>query len=321
MAAYNAEKYIDAAIMSVIKQSYGLWELIIVNDGSSDNTPAIIDKYCAVDERILGIHQKNSGSAASARATALEYVTGDYIQILDSDDVLDESILFKYYYKIKEVNPDIIVPNCKYFFDKYVYWEKKGFKGNYLIELNGVKSFYYSLDWTIHGLFCVKTELVKRVGYYQKLVNGDEFTTRKLLYESAKTAFVDGYYYYRKNSNSTTQSNNNIARMFECLVTNHYIYMYTQEKKMPQLCVNKAFTLLCWSLFSYQQKFERYKEKFGPKEKNWTEGIIRNVYFKTIKDINLKMMNIYSFFLLCSLGNFKLFCLENALIFKIRKGF
>ena len=77
MPAYNAEKYIKEAVDSVRNQSYGNWELIIVDDGSSDRTGALADGFAKADERIKAVHQKHSGTAAAARNTALLYVTGD----------------------------------------------------------------------------------------------------------------------------------------------------------------------------------------------------------------------------------------------------
>lgn len=90
MAAYNAEKFIKEAINSVLYQTYQNWELIIVDDGSTDKTADIIDLYSRKDKRIITIHQKNSGTAAAARNTALKYVTGEYIQMLDADDKFEK---------------------------------------------------------------------------------------------------------------------------------------------------------------------------------------------------------------------------------------
>lgn len=84
MPAYNAGQYIGQAIESVLGQTYPDWELIIVNDGSTDDTPDKIVQY--EDARIKVIQQNNSGEAA-ARNTALNYITGDFIAFLDADDL------------------------------------------------------------------------------------------------------------------------------------------------------------------------------------------------------------------------------------------
>ena len=86
MPAYNSEKYVSQAIESVINQTFSEWELIIVDDGSTDQTGKIIDEFSKKDSRIKVFHQSNKG-VSSARNYALERVTGDYVTFLDSDDV------------------------------------------------------------------------------------------------------------------------------------------------------------------------------------------------------------------------------------------
>lgn len=83
MPAYNAEEYIGNAIDSVLAQIYPNWELVIVNDGSTDKTAEIISSYH--DPRINTIHQENAGEA-TARNTALDQIQSDWIAFLDADD-------------------------------------------------------------------------------------------------------------------------------------------------------------------------------------------------------------------------------------------
>jgi glycosyltransferase involved in cell wall biosynthesis len=86
MPAYNAEKYISEAIESVIRQEYTNWELIIVDDGSTDNTAAIIKDYVAKDNRIRYIQQPHHNQAR-ARNNGLSHASGELIAFLDADDI------------------------------------------------------------------------------------------------------------------------------------------------------------------------------------------------------------------------------------------
>ena len=86
MPAYNASKYIAESVDSVLAQTYQNWELIIIDDGSKDNTAEIIGKYVNNDKRIKFIQQKNAGSAA-ARNNGIRYAQGRYIALLDADDL------------------------------------------------------------------------------------------------------------------------------------------------------------------------------------------------------------------------------------------
>lgn len=87
---YNVEKYLPRCLDSIIKQSYADLEIILVDDGSSDNSGIICDEYAKMDTRIKVIHQENGG-LSSARNTALDACTlgGDYISFVDSDDWLE----------------------------------------------------------------------------------------------------------------------------------------------------------------------------------------------------------------------------------------
>ena len=84
---YNSEKYLSAAIDSVLEQDYKNWELVLVDDGSLDNSREIMSEYSERDSRIRLVHQDNSGPGA-ARNAGIEHSTGDYLVFLDSDDRL-----------------------------------------------------------------------------------------------------------------------------------------------------------------------------------------------------------------------------------------
>ena len=86
MPVYNSEKYVAEAIESICNQSYENWELLIVNDGSTDRTSQIIDIYAGKDSRIKVFHRKNEGVSA-ARNFALNQACGAYVTFIDSDDV------------------------------------------------------------------------------------------------------------------------------------------------------------------------------------------------------------------------------------------
>ena len=90
--AYNLANYIEKCILSVLGQSYSNFELVIIDDGSTDKTWEVIQKFITKDDRIIGISQKNGG-AARARNAGLDYITGDYVMFLDGDDLLTPSVI------------------------------------------------------------------------------------------------------------------------------------------------------------------------------------------------------------------------------------
>lgn len=94
MPCYNNGAYVGQAIESVQNQTYGNWELIIVNDGSTDNSEEVINRYAQADKRIRYINQENRG-VSTARNNGVKTATGEYICFLDADDWLEEECLKK----------------------------------------------------------------------------------------------------------------------------------------------------------------------------------------------------------------------------------
>src|ERR1051325_5997240 len=88
MPVYNASQYLQEAIQSLLDQTYTDWELIVVNDGSTDNSWEILQSYA--DPRIK-IFQRENGGQCAATNTGLQHITGDYILFFDADDLMDKN--------------------------------------------------------------------------------------------------------------------------------------------------------------------------------------------------------------------------------------
>ena len=111
---FNVEKYLYTCLESLINQTYKDFEIILVDDGSPDNCPAICDEYAAIDSRIKVIHKKNGGSV-SARQAGLDYSTGKYVAFVDGDDWLDLTYIDKCNDIINKYQPDVVSLNAWFF--------------------------------------------------------------------------------------------------------------------------------------------------------------------------------------------------------------
>ncbi len=105
---YNAEKTLYQCIESIIQQEYVDFELILIDDGSSDNSLAICNKYSAIDGRISVIHQNNSG-LVKTRKKGVEVASGEYVGFIDSDDYIDSDMYSRLMKEGINHNPDIII--------------------------------------------------------------------------------------------------------------------------------------------------------------------------------------------------------------------
>ncbi|MBQ2724518.1 MAG: glycosyltransferase [Clostridia bacterium] len=113
---YNVEKYLGECIDSVLAQTYENWEMILVDDGSTDGSGAICDAYAAQDPRIQVLHRENGG-LSEARNTGLAHSSGEYIYFLDSDDRIISEALAELVGRIEEENADIVYFDAVSFLD------------------------------------------------------------------------------------------------------------------------------------------------------------------------------------------------------------
>lgn len=109
---YNAEKYLRRALNSLRMQTMQDFEIILINDGSSDHSSVICNEYVDVDCRFSVIHKQNAGVSA-ARQDGLERAKGEYVIHVDSDDWVEPNMLEELYKKAKQDNADIVI--CDYF--------------------------------------------------------------------------------------------------------------------------------------------------------------------------------------------------------------
>ena len=118
MPTFNSEDFVQRAISSVIKQSFKDWELIIMDDGSSDNTLKIVNSYTAKDGRIKLVKSLKNGAGA-ARNLGIDSSKADLIAFIDSDDYYDVNFLANAYQLIQDGNDCVV-------FDYYVFHDDKG---------------------------------------------------------------------------------------------------------------------------------------------------------------------------------------------------
>lgn len=104
---YNVQKYLDQCVESIINQSYKNMEIILVDDGATDNSPEMIDRWSEKDTRIITIHKTNGG-LSSARNAGLEIITGDAVFFLDSDDIVLPNTIEVMVNELEDNNSDVV---------------------------------------------------------------------------------------------------------------------------------------------------------------------------------------------------------------------
>lgn len=212
---YNVEKYLEKCIDSILNQDYKNFELILVNDGSTDGSLEICKRYLSVDKRIKLINKPNGG-LSSARNAGLDIACGQYIGFVDSDDWIEKDMYYTLLSIADKYKSDIV--QCEY---ESVMEDNYKINNNQLIVTNftNVQAIdqmygdrYISSTVTWNKIYNKK--LFETIRFPVGKLHEDEFTTYKLLYESKIVTCINKkLYYYRKTPNSIMNSKFSVKRL------------------------------------------------------------------------------------------------------------
>ena len=123
---YNQEKYLEDTILSMLNQSYKNIEMILINDGSTDTSKEICEKYARKDERIIVINKENGG-VAEARNLGLKKATGKYVMFVDASDCLEKNACKVMYEAIERTKADYVTANYQLTDENGKKYEKPAF--------------------------------------------------------------------------------------------------------------------------------------------------------------------------------------------------
>ena len=212
---YNVEQYLEKCVNSIINQSYKNLEIILVDDGATDNSGKICDELAKLDNRIKVYHKKNGG-LSDARNYGVERATGEYIGFVDSDDYIDPKMYEKLYEAIKKENVDvvecsfkIIYPGRVDFFSTEKYYEILG-KQEYLEEYLKMRRIFGSV-WTK----LIKSTIAKKIVFPKDKLYEDTYYAYDLINLANSFVLIDNpLYNYLMRENSITNSKFN-PRIFD----------------------------------------------------------------------------------------------------------
>jgi len=293
MPVFNTEIFLKDAIDSVINQSFKDWELICVNDGSTDNSLNILKEYETLDDRIIVIDQKNSGTASAARNKALDHARGEFIHMLDSDDLFSSDCLEKAYKKYILTQADLVLPDLVLFVNKTSNIIKKivGYNGDRELLISPKNGFISSLTWEISGVGMCRTELLKRLRYDETTGNGDELTTRLLFLNCNKIAFCSGTYFYRRHADSTTSKIS--PKRFDTILTDFKLLELSNHYDVGHNAIVLCKKRIVENIIYSEQFYLASRKHFNTAEKKQIQILIKKNYNKVNKSFIAYDGNIF----------------------------
>ena len=196
---YNVEQYISKCIESILAQTYRDFELILVDDGSTDMCGKICDEYAKQDSRVHVIHQENKGVSA-ARNAGISLAKGEYIMFVDSDDFITENMLEKMHDCIAESGSDIAICGINNFLDGAETEDKSQMNDISTKTISGRDACLsiYRMDGRVPVMAwgkLYKSELFTDIRYPVGRIQEDDGTTPKLLYRAKMVSIIDNEMY------------------------------------------------------------------------------------------------------------------------------
>ena len=282
IAVYNIESYISKCLDSVIKQKGNDIEIIIVDDGSTDNSLNICQKYQKKDKRIRIIHQENKG-LNSVRNVGFDNSTGEYIWHIDGDDYIEDNSI------------DIL----RKYIDKYdiIYFNYNKIENNKLKKEKYDKKYDNLCDKYILGYTTVWNKIFKRYLFFDdKFPEGnaynDIYIIPTLIYKTNSIIFIDNFLYnyvYRYNSLSHTRKFN--LEDLLCCFNHIYNKLYNNYPDAVEcfwvnqlLFYNYAKKIRYGNKYNYKAINKILKDKFPKyyKNKYYNRNLYMKIYIKLI---------------------------------------
>lgn len=202
LPVYNSQKYLPNCLDSILNQSYGDFELIIVNDGSIDNSGSIIEEYAKKDNRIKYFYKDNEKSISKTRNYLLDKISGDYFIFIDSDDVIDKDFLKILLETINKTNSDIV--SCGFKIINMPTLIKKGYGKKEVDSSKALEQMLFSGRFYAVWNKLIKVEKAKGIRFDESLNYGEDLVYFfNLLKSDLKFTFIDNpLYFYRLHPNS-----------------------------------------------------------------------------------------------------------------------
>lgn len=198
---YNEEAFLEKCVKSIVNQTYRNLEVILVDDGATDHSGELCDKFAAMDARIQVVHKKNGG-LSDARNAGIDVATGEYLAFVDSDDFIHPK-MYETMVKIMEKD-QAEMAICK------IAHVKEDSPVNYSLSIpttskrmvsgKDLQNMYFDSRYTQMVVAAwnkiYKREYFEEIRYPKGKIHGDEYTTYKITYPCSRISIVDAPFYY-----------------------------------------------------------------------------------------------------------------------------
>ena len=264
---YNVAEYLPECIESVQKQTFDDFEIILVDDGSTDGSGKICDDYAANDARIQIIHQNNAGLSAERNA-GLEIATGDYIAFVDSDDIVADEYLSCMYEEITAQSADMVIAQHKSF-KQSVGGSKPNTQNKNSLLVSGREACfirYAGYDKVYPAVWgkLYRREIFNDLRFPLGRIHEDQYVISVALQKCRKILISDAeLYYYRTRENSITNSVFSVNQFDNIILMNDVIAYYKQTGDTQLVSAAKKHRRKTLAQYTIQARAAHIKNPSG----------------------------------------------------------
>lgn len=262
---YNVEKYLEECLDSIQNQIYTDIEVILVNDGSTDNSEVICEKYCEQDKRFKLINQKNQGQS-SARNVGVEASTGEFIAFVDSDDIIKINYLEKL---MQYMTEDIDIVESNFTVSKKDFFIETSKETMILFEGNSqeaVKIFPNHVLSVNPVTKLYRRSIVEAVPYLEGLIFEDIYSGIGMLKYIRKIIKIDYVgYYYRQHQSSTMHRTFTEKNLDVFIVSDKLIELYSDREELIPYIASFLVHVATMHYQDYMRKGNPYAKVYNQK--------------------------------------------------------
>lgn len=228
---YNVEKYLERCIDSILAQTFQDYELLLVNDGSTDNSAVVCKRYLEYGDRIK-YFEKSNGGLGDARNYGIERSKGKFLVFVDSDDYIEPDMLKIINETIEKYDSDIVIfnhaiVNMK---DELLYVEKLPFPTETIMTLQDNRDLLLSEPSACNKVYRRELFVSNRIKYPVRVWYEDLRTTAKVLSLANKIVYIDKDLYHYFKRPGSIMNNANIVRNREIIEALEDLRVYFEEK-------------------------------------------------------------------------------------------
>lgn len=278
---YNGAQYLKETLDSILAQQFTNYEVLCVDDSSTDNSHAILQSYASKDNRFRVYKKLNGGSVPPSWQFIIPHIKGDHTLYMSQDDLLLPETLQLLVNRLEETGADAVMPT------EYLYFEKDDGQSKYIPigvpslqdkVITGKDAFRLILDYSIPGFSLWPTRIIKQYEVPTETFNADEYLQRLWISQCRNVAFSTGVFLYRcDNPEAITKRHSPLH--YEVVLTNAMIMSLAEDVLSNEdTLLDELATAYFTDLYSRMLLYHQRKSGYSPTTRKRVESCFAKAY-------------------------------------------